>query len=187
MKVVLYETPNLRVYSTGGLIASIVVGAVIIGVIGAGLGYAVHHAVSTQAKDPELPDFGKIVTDRFVERSKNEIVGWPPMNVADAATTEAAIDKSSNIIEIKVDDIRVEKGSALITQTILTMKNREGATVWQKGYAYDSTFFNRPTTLEKLKADNYKLFKEEFTFAAEQTVTDFINHFNNAQVALKKQ
>lgn len=184
MKVARYDTPNLRVYTTGGMISAIVVSGVLFGAIGAGLGYVIHHAASTQSPDPAVPDFGKMVMDSFVERSKKEIAGWSELKVADKTLKEGEdSDKSCYVIEIKVDDIRIEMSSGLITQTGITMKNRSGEVVWQKGYSYDAVWHSRPSTYEKLKADNYKLLREETAFAADKTVADFIEHFKSSQVA----
>ncbi len=186
MKVARYDTPDLRVYSTGGMISAIVVSGVLLGAVGAGLGYVIHHAASTQSPDPALPDFGKMVMASFVERSKKEITGWPAVTVEDKTIKEGEGDKTRYAVEIKVEDVRIEVNSGLITETVITMKNRGGDIVWQKGYVYDATWNSRQSTYDKLKADNYKLFKEEAAFAAEKTVTDFIEHFKSSQLASVK-
>lgn len=186
LKAARYETPNIRVYTTGGMVASIIVSGVLLGAIGAGLGYVIHYAVSTQSSDPSLPDFGKMVMDGFVERSAKEIPGWPATKVEEKYLVEGDSDKTVYIIEFKVDDVRIEANSGLITQTVVTMKNKDGITVWQKGYAYDAAWHNRQSTYDKLKADNFKLYKEELAVAAEKTVTDFINHFKGSLVTARQ-
>jgi hypothetical protein len=184
LKVARYETPPFRTYTTGGMIASIVVSGVLLGVIGAGLGYGIHHAVSIEADDPTRPDFGKLIADTFIERAKNEIPGWPHMMVEEKTIKEPLQDKTCNVLEIQVDDTRVEMSSnTLITYTIITMKDKESNVLWQKGYAYDSSWFQRFYTVDALKADNYKQLKAEYAFAANKTVDDFIAHFKHASFA----
>jgi hypothetical protein len=125
LKVVRYETPSFRTYTTGNMIASIVVSGVALGAIGAGIGYAIHYSLSEEPNDPVRPDFGKLVMDRFMERSKNEILGWSNMTAENKTIKEPLTDKSFNVIEVKVDDIRLELGSNVLTIiTIATMKDR---------------------------------------------------------------
>lgn len=188
LKLARYETPRLRVYTNGGLVASIVVGGVIIGVIGAGIGYAIYYAVSREPVNPDVHDFGKLVMDKFVERSKTEIPNWPTMLVQEGfAVKEAPIDTTSYVLTIDVGDVKVNADSGLSVDTTITMKDREGNVVWQKGYWYDPAYFNRISTFDDLKANRFKKLNEEFAFAAEQTVSNFITHFNNSRpVAVSK-
>ncbi len=181
LKVVRYETSDFRTYRTGNMITSIVVSGVILGAIGAGIGYAVHHSISKESDDPTRPDFGRLVMDKFIERSKNEIPNWPNMTVEEKTIKEPLTDNLYAVLEFQVDDIRVElNSSVLMIDTIITMKNKEKNIIWQKGYSYDSIYFNRINTMDALKADNYKLLKNEYAFAADKTVTDFIMHFKNS-------
>jgi len=187
LKVVRYETATFRTYNTGNMIASIVVPGVLIGGIGAGIGYAIHRGMSTESDDPARPDFGKIVMDKFIERSKNEIPNWPNMLVEEKIIKEPLSDKQYAVLELQVVDIRVElRTNVLMIDTIITMKDRENNIIWQKGYAYDSGDFRRINTIEALKVDNYKLLKNEYDFAANETITDFIMHFKNSLLLQKK-
>ena len=83
LKVTRIVTPNYRVYSIGGMTATIVVSGILLGVIGAGLGYVIHNAVSVQSSNPEIPDYGKLITDQFVKRAPKEIPNWPSMTIED--------------------------------------------------------------------------------------------------------
>ena len=67
------------------------------------------------------------------------------------------------------------------------MMDKENNVVWEKGYVYDPNNYSRGKNYESLKADNYKLLKEEYKFASEMTVTDFIIHFKNSLPSTKKQ
>jgi hypothetical protein len=181
IKVVRYDTPSFRTYKSGNMIGAIVAPGILFGVIGAGIGYAIHRSSSEEPADPTRPDFGKLVMDTFIERAKIEILSWPNMTVQEKTIKEPLIDKTCYVLEMQVEDIKVEiDSSVLMINTIITMKDRENNIVWQKGYNYDSVYFQRVNTVEALKADNYKLLKDEYAFAADKTVSDFIMHFKNS-------
>lgn len=181
LKVVRYETPPFRTYKSGNMIAAIVVSGVLLGAIGAGLGYAIHRSASEEAEDSGRPDFGKLVTDAFIDRAKIEIPGWPSMIIEEKPVKESLVDKSNHLLEIQVEDIKLEMDSSvLMINTIITMKDKDDKIIWQKGYAYDSVYFQRMNTIEALIADNFKLLKEEYVFAVSKTVDDFIMHFKNS-------
>jgi hypothetical protein len=173
LKMEFSKTPNLRSYSTGGLVAAIVIPAVLIGILGAAIGYGLHYASTKESDNPDIPDFGKMVYEGFAERAKKEIPNWPEK------VAQGPDNKKSNTLTITVKDIRLEVSSGLAIETIISMKDLGGEILWEKGFLYDSSLFGRSTTEKKLKADHYKLLKEEYGFAAEKTVTDFISHFNN--------
>jgi hypothetical protein len=181
LKVARYETSAFRTYQVGNMISIIVVSGVLFGGIGAGIGYAIHRGVSQESDDPQRPNFGKMVMDQFIERSKNEIPNWPSMIIEEKTITAPLQDRVCHILEFKVEDIKLETGSCvLIIETTITMRDIDGNVLWEKGYAYDSSAFKRTSYLDGLKADDYKLFKEEYAFAAEKTVTDFIEHFKGS-------
>ncbi len=181
LKVVRQETPPFRTYKSGNMVAAIVVSGVLLGAIGAGLGYAIHRSASEEPADLARPDFGKLVTDAFIDRAKIDIPEWPDMMIEEKPVKENFVDKSNHVLEIQVEDIKFELDSGvLMINTIITMKDRDGKIIWQKGYAYDSIFFQRTSTIEALIADNYKLLKEEYAFAVDKTVNDFIAHFKNS-------
>ena len=146
LKVARYETPSFRTYTTGGLVVALVVPGLLFGVIGVGLGYALHHAASLEPDDPTRPDFGQLVMEKFTERAKKEIPTWPDMIILGEPITEPLTDQSAYVLEIAVNDIRVETGTnTLIIDTIITMKGRGSNTdfLWQKGYSYDSSNYQR--------------------------------------------
>jgi hypothetical protein len=197
LKVYRIVTPNHRVYSIGGLTATIVVSGVLLGGIGAGLGYVIHNAATIKSSNPEIPDFGKLVTDKFVARAPKEIPNWPAMTIEDKPLDDYYTDRGGNnnyvtdknfcVLEIKVDEIKIEKNSGLSIQTTVKMKDKDNNVIWEKGYVYDPNKFSRGKNYESLKADNYKLLKEEYNYASEMTVTDFIIHFKNSLPSTKKQ
>jgi len=190
-------TPNHRVYSNVGMTLTIVASGVLLGVVGAGLGYAIHNAASVQPSNPELPDYGKLVTDQFVKRAPKEIPHWPSMTIEDtpvdtvyenySKSSVSADAKDCYVLEIKVDEIKIETTTGLSIQTTIKMTDKDNNVVWEKGYVYDPNNFSRGKNYESLKADNFKLLKEEYKFASEVTVTDFITHFKNSLSSTNQQ
>ncbi|MRR15229.1 MAG: hypothetical protein EG826_02105 [Deltaproteobacteria bacterium] len=175
------ETPDYRVYSPAGMAGSMIVGGVLLGALGAGIAYGIHYFTTIQSTNPEIPDFGKMVTDKFVERSAKDIPNWPAMNVADKPVASGApLAPKGYTVVIKIVDIRIVTDSGLGIESVIKMFDQNYNVVWEKGYFYDPNNFSRRANYEKLKADNFKLLKEEFVFAADTTVNDFITHFKNS-------
>jgi hypothetical protein len=187
LKVVHYETSTVREYSTGGLVTTLIVTGVLLGGIGAGLGAMIYYGGTKEPYYADVPDFSKLVMNRFVERARQEIPNWPSMAVVDVPAKDTVKDKTCYILEFKADDISIEKNSGLSIRTIATLKDRDDNVVWEKGYDYISFDFQRANSLENLKADNCKLLKEELPFAADKTVSDFIQHFKSPQPPPVKQ
>jgi len=182
VKIIGYETPNIKVYTTPGLLWSIIAGAVILGPIGAGITYLIYDAASIEQANPDINDFGKLVTDGFIERSQKEIPNWPTMVIQDKADEEpSSAQNMSYILKLDVGDIKINAEFGISVATVITMKDKEGNIVWQKGYWYDAGLFNRLSTFDELQADKYKKLNEELAFAADKTVTDFITHFKNSK------
>lgn len=182
VKIIRYETPNIKVYTTPGIVGSIVVGAVILGVIGAGVTYLIYDALSIEPANPDINDFGKLVMDGFMERSKKEIPNWPTMVIQEKADEEHLSDQNiSYILKVDFGDVKINATSGISVYSIITMKDKEGNIVWQRGYWYDPVNFNRLSTFDDLKANKYKKLNEELAFAADKTVTDFITHFKNSR------
>jgi hypothetical protein len=131
-----------------------------------------------------IPDFGYLVTNKFVERMKSETSDWPVLDVqADPVGEDYA--RTCTIIEFKVkrlaygylDFIR-GGGNGFLSKTVVTMKDSNGEVLWQKSFTYLSKNFKRDKDITEFEADDAKLLKEEIEFAAEKTVSDFIDHLN---------
>ena len=182
VKILRYETPNIKVYTTPGLLGSIIVGAVILGPPGAGITYLIYDAVTTEPANPDINDFGMLVTSGFIERSQKEIPNWPTMVIQEKADEElSSAYNMSYILTIDVRNVKINAEFGISVATVITMKDKEGNIVWQEGYWYDPVNFNRLSTFDDLKANKYKKLNEELAFAADKTVTDFINHFKNSK------
>jgi hypothetical protein len=181
LKVVRYLTPDIRRYSLGEGVAIFVAGSVILSpFIGLPI-YSIYHDIKKLPNDQDIPDFGKLVMDKFINRAKNEIPGWPAMLVEEKPIWEAQKDVSNYILEFKADALEIKDSKGLRFTTIVTMKDKEDNVIWEKGYKYTSEQFNHKVDYDQLKKDGYKLLKEEMFFAADATVADFIEHFKNPQ------
>ena len=181
LKVVRYLTPDIRRYSVGEGVAVLVGSAIILDPFVGLLVFSIYHDVKKVPNDQGIPDYEKLVMDKFIERAKNEIPGWPVMNVEEKPIWEAIKDESNYILEFKADSLEIEDSKGLIFVTIVTMKDKENNIIWEKGYKYTSEQFNHKVDYDQLKIDSYKLLKREMVFAADATVADFIEHFKNPQ------
>jgi len=181
LKAVRYESPSMVAYSSGVLLAIAAGCGVVSGGIGAIIGSVIYYQVCKLPDDPSMPDFGMLVIDKFAERAKVEIPGWPAMFVEKKPVNEVLNDKDNFTLQFKIDSTEIEKSYGLHFVSIATMKDKEGNIVWEKGYLYESKNFDRETDYDILQKDNNKKLKEEIVFAADQTVKDFIEHFKNPQ------
>lgn len=179
LKVARYESPNMFLYSEGAAMIVGFLGGFLGGIIGAIPVCIIYLESCKMPKDPNMPDFGKLVMEKFIQQAKKEIPNWPIMSVESQPIADALNDKTHFLLEFKVDSTDIEKSCGLQFRTVVTMRDKEGETIWRKGYYYESKNFNRETDYDILEKDNKKKLKEEIAFAADQTVKDFIEHFKN--------
>lgn len=184
LKAVSYLSPDIRRYSLGEGLAVAAAGSVFVSPIGGLLVFSIYHDAKKIPDDQGIPDYGKLVMSKFVERAKNEIPDWPVMNVEDKPIWEPLKDNANYILEFKADTLEINENKGLRFTTIVKLKDKEDNVIWEKGYKYTSEQFNRTTNYEQLKVADYKLLKEEMIFAAEATVTDFIEHFKQSNSRL---
>jgi len=92
--------------------------------------------------------------------------------------------KSGTILVFKVESLAIHANQdyGFISMVMVTMKDSENNTLWEKGFIYTSKAFGRAKSQDEYKADNFKLLNEEMEFAAEKTVADFIEHFKQGGV-----
>ena len=150
-------------------------------------------------------DFGALVMDKFLEQIKKDRPDWPSLTVIPEPIKDDSSEKCT-VIEFKVSRIAygsidltrgaiaLERGlskglftKGLMTKTLVTMKDAQGEILWQRSYLYLSEDFKREKTVDELEADNYKQLKEEMVFAADKTVSDFIDDLNGGQKHAAKQ
>jgi len=186
LKVVRYISPDIRRYSLGEGVAIFAGSAIILDPLIAILVYSIYHDVKKVPTDQGVPDYGKLVMDKFVQRVKNEIPNWPVMNVEEKPIWEDLKDPANFILEIKADSLEIKDSMGLRFTTIAILKDKEDNIIWEKGYKYSSEQFHHNVNYEQLKKDDFKLLKEEMIFAAEATVTDFIEHYKNPQPGTEK-
>jgi hypothetical protein len=132
----------------------------------------------------KIPDFGYLVMDKFLERMDQETSTLPVLTFKPEPVGEDYAE-SCTLIEIKVKrlaygylDFVRGGGNGFLSKTAITMKDSQGDVLWQRSFTYLSKDFKRAKDLDVFEADEGKLLKEEMEFAAEKTVSDFINHLN---------
>lgn len=81
--------------------------------------------------------------------------------------------------------IDTDYGLAILVRA--EMGDSKGIVPWGKDFAYDSREYKRYRDIEELKADNFKLLREEIEFAAEATVSDFIKDLSNGLKSYDKR
>ncbi len=179
LNMVRHESPTLLKETIGS--QAIAFTGIMFGAIGGALGGALSIAAEQKAgkalaEKCSLPDFGELVLNRFVEQIPAEIPGWPKMDVEKTPVNDNFVLKSGYSLLIEVGQIRVKTGTGFAVGTTVRMIDAEENVLWQRKMTYTSKQFNRCTILEELEADNGKLLREEFDFAAEKIISDFIAH-----------
>lgn len=174
LKVVRYETPNILKLSPGGTVGGLLLGGPI------GLRVSAELSGKKLREKIEIPDFGQLVMDKFVARAGKEIPNWPAMDVEKEPVNAEHSYKAGSILEFKLTYnpyITFEKGGCFGGVTTAVLKNANGNVLWKRSFGYLSKEYGRQRKLEEFEADNGKLLKEEMDFAAEETVSNFIKHF----------
>ena len=173
VELVMVETPKIQVATLGGLFLQSLGG-----LLTAPVGVAVNENASKKVKDGVvLLDFGGLVMKHFSERVEKEIPNWPNMTIRDRPVNGNYKSGDGNQLEFRVDKWGVA-GRYFYSLTIGTLKNPNGKIIWQKAFSYHSSTYKRGRVLEEFLADNGKLLKEEIAFAADLSVSDFIDHLN---------
>ncbi len=142
-------------------------------------------ALMEETKAAGVPGYHELVMKKFVERASKEILGWPPMVVE-----EQPVSRDLQKSYLKNDFLKNKAGSLLLLEAypILHTSSRHGfesssrAAIyvsdkdffWLRDFVYESKNYRRNLGFEEYKADNFKLLKEEMEFAAEATVSAFI-------------
>jgi len=184
LKLVRFETPPVRTYRTGHLVAAMVAGVVLGGLIGLPVdgGFFGYVSAFSEPGHPDIPDFGKLLVDKFSARVKKEIRQWPDMAIVQQPVKRENYlnDMTAYTVEIRVEDIRIEMTSGIIIESTIFMTDRSNNTIWEKGYQYDPSHFNRKNNYDTLMDNNCKGLKEEYDLAVEKTVSDWITHFNDS-------
>jgi hypothetical protein len=138
-----------------------------------------------------IPDFVALVIDRFGEKISAQTPVLPPLAIVDQPVKGDYVE-TCNLLEFKVKKLAYGylgpiDGSGFLSDTIVTMKDASGEVLWQKDFTYLSKDFNRGNELEQYEADDAKLLKEEFIFAADMTANDFYQDLQGANSDKKSE
>jgi hypothetical protein len=208
LKIVRYETPEIRRITSTGETIGILSALDITGITAlvAGVPYI---ASGKDFVKGSLPDFGKLVTDKFVARASMEIPSWPATTVREEPIKKIAAQlppreryqQQKKLRQIESNATSISSGTLLVFEVALaihheqgfvsgilaTMKDSKGNIIWQQKFIYMSKNYGRKVSIDKYESDNYRFLREEIDFAAEKTVSIFIEHFKGPKwSSLKK-
>ncbi len=170
IEVVMHKTPKMNVETLGGLFLQASGG-----LLTAPVGVAINaNAANKVENGVVLLDFGGLVMKHFSERVIKEIPNWPQMVIRNQPVKKNYKSEVGNQLKFRVDKWGVA-GRYFYALTFVTMKSTNGKIIWQKKFPYHSSTYKRGKKLEEFLADNGKLLKEEIAYAADLTVSDFIN------------
>jgi hypothetical protein len=129
-----------------------------------------------------VPRYYELVMKKFVERASKEIPDWPSMVVEEhpvnSRYAKRILKSNSGYLLLFVPanyfppTLSTAHGFESDYRAVLYDSERN--VLWQEGFEYSSKKHDRHRSIEEYKADNFKLLKEEIEYAAEATVTEFI-------------
>lgn len=176
IEMVMYKTPKIQVTTLGGLFLQSLGG-----LLTAPVGIAINENAAKKVKDGViLLDLGGLVMKHFSERVRKEIPNWPEMTIRDQPVNKNYESEVGNTLEFRVHQWGIAN-RYFNSLTIVTLKNSNSKILWRKNSYYHSSMYKRGRKLEEFLADNGKLLKEEIAFAANTTVSDFINHIKGEE------
>lgn len=204
LKIIRYETPKIRRVTAADVAMRTATYLDI-----TGLSLLAYGASGTGFVKGSLPDFGKLVTDKFVERASTEIHNWPATTVREKPIKKIAAQlpprerykQQRKLRQVEIKATSISSGTLLVFNVELaihyeqgfvsgiqaTMKDSKGNIFWQQKFIYMSKNFGRKVSIDKYESDNYRFLREEIDFAAEKTVSIFIEHFKGPKwSSLKK-
>jgi hypothetical protein len=148
------------------------------GGIGGGISQKMMHDNGKKVQEAcGLPDLAQLMLDNFADRAPNELSPWPAMNVESAPLDPKNLPAGRPVLLISVNSITLKNGRGLLVSTTARLTDGENV-LWQKQYQYASADHGRPGKLAELEASGGQSLKDEFLFAAEKTVTDFLGHLS---------
>jgi len=184
LKIVRHETPAIQIASLGQQLTAGIGGAILLGGVGAAI--AIQATAGEVEKQTPIPDLGKLITEKFVERANKEIPNWPKMIIIEQPVGEDYVE-SCNLLEIKVNRSAIgwmglaNGGDGFLSDAVVSMKDSAGNLLWEKSFTYISGRFKRSRSIDDFLANDKQLLKEEIKFATEKTVSDFIEHFKKGK------
>jgi hypothetical protein len=175
---------GVNVWHSGGQTVGTVVGIIspIGGIITSGSVRKWERNLKMEIISAGVPRYYELVMKKFVERSSEEIPGWPHMVVeeqpVDGHYTKKFLKSKSGSLLLLVPARYLpptfSTAHGFVSDYRAVLYDSDGHLLWQNGFEYSSKKYDRHRSLGEYKADNFKLLKEEMEFAAEATVTDFI-------------
>jgi len=121
-----------------------------------------------------LPDFGQVVMAKMMRRLPQEVPQWPTM-VAEDKPVAADYTYSGPLLTF-LSGLSFATYEGLNAATDVKLTDANGTVRWQTSVGYNSREFKRDREVEQFEADNGRLLKEEWEFAAETIATRLIRH-----------
>ena len=162
LKIVRNETPEIKQFTLGGQLLGLA--------IGGGLGsYAAMSNGPITSKD-----YGEIIMYRFADRAQKEIQNWPKMAIESTPVKNSFKFNSGTLLVFNVEAIMVHARGGFLSDVRVKMSQPDGKILWQKKYFYSGRNHGRFHKVKEFNNDS-KLLSEEIDFAANTTVSEFIN------------
>lgn len=158
---------------------AVAITGIMFGAIGGGLGGAIYYKmIESAGKEVQekcaLPDFSELVMNKLAERIPREVERWPVMVPEKDPVTPEYANGSDHTLLVRVHLLKIRNGQGLVAGVTTLLHDPQSNVLWQKRFSYISSNYDRIGELEMLEADNGKLLREEYEYAAEKAVSTFI-------------
>ena len=168
LKVVRNETPEIKQFTLGGQLTGLAIG----GALGSYAAMSNGPATSN--------DYGEIIMYRFADRAQKEIQNWPKMAIESTPVKNSFMSNSGTLLVFNVDGMMVHARGGFLSDVRVKMVQPDGKVLWQKKYFYSGRNHGRFHKVKEFNNDS-NLLSEEIDFAANTTVSEFIDDLKNAK------
>jgi hypothetical protein len=184
INVVRYKSPQLKKITLTSKVI-IGVGFVAAGAFGGGAAGGIAEKMAIDGgvemmRKSTLPDFGKLMTDKFVQRVSTEIPGFPPLQLVEEPVGEDFAPEAEYLIVLRVYFLQVDD-SGFSVWISAKMTDPSGLMPWLRDYVYKSKDFNRAHTLAEYEAGDGSIFKEEYYFALDNVVSELVRSLKGSK------
>ena len=170
LRIVRYETPKFKEFTLAGQLVGFAFG----GAIGSEIAMKANAAKTST-------DFGEIVMYSFAERAQKEIPNWPKMSIDSIPVKSSYMINSGTLLVFEIKVLLLHSKGGFMSTSNIKMVQPDGKILWKKHFLYQGNKYGRYHSPKEFKENNCKLLIEEIGYAADVTVSEFINDLKNAK------
>lgn len=175
IEVVRHKTPALEAKTSAGVVVTYAMS----GPLGGILGHAHNRATFRKMTEgKELPDYGELLTRKFIDRVRGEVPGWPETTLKELPVHGHIDSQDRNLMEFKITEIGVSSLRGFIMKANVSVM-KSGDKVYSRHIYYRGASLNRKHSLDAYFANDCEILMEEFRFSTDYIITELIKSLKN--------